>query len=448
MKALPILLICVLALSSFSVNLHSTNATSYLYLQTGAYVPNSIGNTGANVTIQTVLGSKATTGFPDIGAWIGEGILGGFVQVGYIRALNSYLAHPFYEFFGPNFTGGAEVCTCSAGLNGSWHVYSMISTNGWWNFYFDNQFLGSVAWITLGGMNENSSTGNTVAILEDAQTLSTSDYISPVSFEDLSYFKNGLLTRATSGDAYVSSSQYSGPWMYGIQADSQFGRFSVGTGLPIVQSDIQIWSYSDAQIYSLEALSQFGKTSGSGDYLPGDMATIAITPASFNDSKSDLSYSFANWTGNAYNGPASITTFEVTQSVYEIAIWNVSNLALSILASENQTIHALLTNQTKLNTQVSKLQTYSMNLYNQVGLLNSTILSLKASNQLLNQSNTRLLLNRTTLENNLAQTKASYENIISNMKQSIIELEAVCLIFVTVTLGEAFLLLKKRKTSG
>ena len=151
------------------------------WFQSGVTDSNSVGNYGANVTIQTILTHPATTcDNSSFSFWVGNTLQSGtFIQLGYMR---HYLINPnstrltqqttwseaswFYEFTPKGVVNkflGKVGPIGSAGVNGSFHTYSMISANGAWNFYMDNKLLRSVPYSQLGGQSAEQGGDNITA---------------------------------------------------------------------------------------------------------------------------------------------------------------------------------------------------------------------------------------------------------------------------------------------
>jgi hypothetical protein len=173
----------------------TNQATDPVYwFQVGAIGDSQTASTnGANVTIRTVYDKLNNDAHS---YWVGTLLANGaFVQVGYLNGLSTtgqyYCCAWFYEYFPPGNTNSPPFIgpEGSAGPIGSWHTYSMIFGNGVWNFYMDNNYLGSSprpgSLLYLGGGASDSGSHYPAGIAEVAQTANDKDIIGPAEFRNL-----------------------------------------------------------------------------------------------------------------------------------------------------------------------------------------------------------------------------------------------------------------------
>ena len=180
------------------------------------------GSVGARVSIRTVYDNVNNDAHS---YWVGSILANdAFVQVGYLNGLSTtgqyYCCAWFYEYFPPGNTNSPPIIgpPGSAGPIGSWHTYTMNYTrNGIWNFYLDNQYLGSSPaagdLYYLGDADTNSGNHAVAALSEVAQTTVNTDVIGPAEFRGFQY--------ETSPNGWTNVSPGKLHWGYG--ATSQTG---------------------------------------------------------------------------------------------------------------------------------------------------------------------------------------------------------------------------------
>lgn len=268
--------------------LTTNQATDPVYwFQVGAIGDSQTAYTaGANVTIRTVydrLNNDAHS------YWVGSLLANGaFVQVGYLNGLSTtgqfYCCSWFYEYFPPGNTNSPPFIGSagSAGPVGSWHTYSMISVgNGVWNFYMDNNYLGSSpspgSPLYLGGGASDSGSHFPAGIAEVAQTTNDKDIIGPAEFKNLAFktstrpwqqVPTGLWHIGLGATSAQGVNPYSVVEVEGVQNDFLAGSFlpKPPTGInpdPCANSDSKIlWTLNPSSCPSNTSMTFVDTTGG------------------------------------------------------------------------------------------------------------------------------------------------------------------------------------------
>lgn len=309
------------------------------WLQSGAMGgSDSRFNQGASTAIQSVY-QNINNG--SLGFWIGEDLdNGAFIQAGY-EIVNQSALYPtdcrpagcsgsvyieagvptwFWEYFpagytGSNFYGGIGT-NASAGANGTFNTYSFKYTGSAWNFYFNNEQIGSA---DLG----TSSSGQNMpsAIAEIASAVDNRFVMKVVQFKDVAFY-NGYnfvqLPNAYSSIGYGVGSDKTLQNVYGVkEVDHNVNYFEVGSGLPL-QSGELLWQPG----YSIDIVSQYGNITGSGNYSAYTPVTLRA-PRIINLSSS-IREVFVGWKGagiGAYTGNQSTTTVITDDNIEETTLW-------------------------------------------------------------------------------------------------------------------------------
>ena len=308
----------------------------------------STSNYGASVSIQTIY-QNITNG--SLGFWVGEDLANGaFVQVGYeitnesaqfpsycdltscsgYTYINAGVPTWFWEYFPANsnessFYGGIGG-EGTAGANGTFNAYSFKSNGNTWNFYFNNEQIGSV---NLGASESGQNTPS--ALAEIANTNNNNFLMKVVKFRDVAFYNGNnfvQIPNAYSQIGYGIGSEKTLQNTYGVQeVDHAVNYFEVGSGLP-VQSGILLWQLG----YSLNITSQYGNLTGSGNYS-AYVPVMLHAPKLVNLSSSAREL-FVGWKGRgpgSYTGNASTITVIMNSNIAETALWqrqyylNVSN---------------------------------------------------------------------------------------------------------------------------
>ncbi len=300
-------------------------------------------NTGASGYIETVYPQYVSYG--SYGFWIGETLNNNaFVQVGYEITNTSgyypqecgpsgcngsvYIAagYPtwFWEYFQANYSGtgfyGGIGPNDSVGLNGTFNEYSFMLNGSTWDFYFNNQLIGSA--VNLGTSNSGINFPAAYAELANANT--NQDYMSPVMFKNISYYKDGSLHLLDSGYSYIgygknSSTSLRNP--YGVvEVKNRADFFSVGSGLPILLNGTALWKSA----YRLDVSSQYGNATGSGYY--STFSDVRFSVPRYVSIGNGTRAAFAGWVGEgpgSYTGPSNSSSVFVSGNISETALWNV-----------------------------------------------------------------------------------------------------------------------------
>jgi hypothetical protein len=302
-------------------------------------------NNGANVYIQTIYNQTPSSGSSAF--WVGEDLSNGaFLQTGYVienasgiyptscfasncknyEFINAGDPEWFYEYFPPGVSNKLYMAVGpdgSAGLNNSFHSYGFYYSNNQWYFTFDHNIIGNVS---IGSSNSGLSSPS--AIGELAETYNNQSIIKPVIFSNLSVYKNNHLMPVSQGFSYIgygasSLTNLNNP--YGVEElDNRSNYFSVGSGLPHLPSDTELWSSS----YTLRIISAYSNLTKSINYLPYSNALLYSPQYSYiNNQTREI---FSGWIGSgygSYTGPYTSSYIVMGQNITEIATWNLQYLA-------------------------------------------------------------------------------------------------------------------------
>ncbi len=339
MRGSRVAFIAVALLVLIAIELQSVSAQ--YWFQTGASAgPGAAYNNGAGVYIQTVKPQSLDWGA--YGFWVGEDLQNGaFVQVGY-EITNASGDYPrlcgtsgcngsvylqkgiptwFWEYFpqgynGTSFYGGIGQ-NDSAGANGTYNKYWFASSGNTWNFYFNNDTIGSVNLGTSG-----SGWHTPVAYAELANARDNSNLLNTVLFKNFSYYINGVLNLVQQGLAFRgygagSATQLHNPFGVG-EINGYADYFAVGSDQPFTTNGTSLWSGS----YRLNVASPYGNTTGSGQYATFSLASFGVQPYVYlTPTKREA---FIGWVGKglgSYTGIANPTVVRVSNNITETAGW-------------------------------------------------------------------------------------------------------------------------------
>ena len=295
-------------------------------------------NKGAGVTIQTIVQNVTNGSF---GFWVGESLSNGaFIQVGYeIENLSGYYhsyCNPngcegttlitagkptwFWEYFPASYSGdsfyGGIGNDSAVGSNNTFNMYSFRANGTVWNFYFNNQRIGSV---DLG--TSDSGPNSPSVISEYAFANNNKTYMHPIIFKNLNFYDGRYFKLVSSAQSYVgygrnSQTQLSNP--YGVaEVGSYVNYFMAGSDLPN-QNHVPLWSLG----YTLNVQSKYGNVSGSGNYTAYTKVALQA-PKTINISK-NVREVFAGWGGSgagSYTGTSTSIVVSMNSNITETVIW-------------------------------------------------------------------------------------------------------------------------------
>ncbi len=301
-------------------------------------------NTGAKVTIQTVLNQSPKTGSEAF--WVGENLNNGaFLQVGYLVTNESgaypssctvsgcsqkvYLKAGSPEWFYEYFNSGSGIAFLgsigpndSAGNNNSTHTYGFYSSGDVWYFFMDNTTLGSA---NLG--SDNSGMNAPVAFAEVANTTNADNFVIPVAFSNLSSMQGGSYLPVPSGYSYIGygvGSASSTPNPYGVaEVDNRVNYFIAGSGLLQPSNNQQLWKLG----FNLDIQSEYGNISGSSQYLAYHNVMLSAPSVLYLSDNSRVA--FEQWEGQgvgAYSGTSSVHNITIYSNITEVADWSLQYL--------------------------------------------------------------------------------------------------------------------------
>jgi hypothetical protein len=302
-------------------------------------------NQGASVSIETIYPQNLQYG--SFGFWVGELLSNGaFIQVGYeIPNQTGYYptnctasgsctgkvlikkGYPswFWEYFPPgnnstNFYGSIGP-NDSVGANGTFNTYSFRYSNGLWNIYINRMQIGSV---NLG----TSSSGLNVPTVfgEYANTNNNNTYMKPVTFSNLTVYKNGIQESVSHGYTYIGYGAGSEKNMmntYGVKEISPYvNRFEVGSGLPTPLNFTTLWSYG----YTLKINSDYGSR-GYNEFSP--YSEISLAEPEYVYLSNNTREKFVGWIGSSlgsYTGSLNSTSIIMSSNITETAVWETQYL--------------------------------------------------------------------------------------------------------------------------
>ena len=320
-----------------------TNA-QYWFQEGARSGTSSFYNSGAKISIQTLLGQNPQSG--SVAFWVGETLSNGaFIQAGYLVTnqtgeypsycnevgcsryinLSKGSAEWFYEYFntatGQQFLGAVGP-NGSAGQNGAFNTYGFYYKNGLWYIFMDNVTLGSV------NLGTNSSGPNgPVAFAELANSSAPNTYIYPVKFYNLSYYNGSAFHPVQQGYSYigygVGSLTYV-PNPYGVsEVGSKVDYFYAGSGLPSPPNGQELWSLG----FDLDISSKYGGISGINQYIAYKSVEISAPAVSYlNQSARAV---FLGWQGfgpGSYSGSSQASNITLYGNVTELAQWQIQYL--------------------------------------------------------------------------------------------------------------------------
>ncbi len=331
-----LLLAALIAVSAIA----ATSVGQY-WFQTGADSDKSAAfNNGASVYIQTIKPQSVQAGA--FGFWVGETLSNGaFVQVGYEIPNASgyypascspsscngstylYAGKPtwFWEYFPSGYTGsgfyGGIGQNDAVGENGTFNRYWFAANGSVWNFYFNNQKVGTVSLgVTDSGSYSPSAYG------EIADTNNNNAFLSPVLFKNLSYLSDGTFKLIPAGYSYVGygvGSEKTLPNVYGVQeVEGRADFFQVGSGVTLPQNGTSLWTSA----YHLAIVSQYGNSTGSGYYTTFSKVNIS-TPQYVYITPQEREV-FTGWAGSgpgSYSGPLAFSSVNMQGNITEAATW-------------------------------------------------------------------------------------------------------------------------------
>jgi len=261
-----------------------TDSSSTYWFQVGAGAASDNGYvdqfgqsiTGASVEIR-IRDQKLNHADTQDDYWVGVNLPNdAFVQAGYMTYPQYNSGHPslFWEYFLPgtaieNKGGFLGNQGKTAGSNGTWVKFAVMSTGTVWSAYADEQRLGQV------DLSVSDSGGSgPYAIAESAGTYWTDNVMGPVEFRNLSYRDETgawhLASEAVSICCYgVTSATYGGAYPYGVESIAgQNNHWLAGSGLPYTPEGDYLWPW-----YYVTISSSLGSATGSGWYVEGSEIT-------------------------------------------------------------------------------------------------------------------------------------------------------------------------------
>lgn len=340
---------------------------------------NTTYNQGGSVEIETINQNINDNG--SLGFWVGESLSNGaFLQVGYIIlnksgdypdnctingcATTSYLkegeAYWFYEYFLPNSSSDKFYGAIGKGyidrVNGSFNNYSFNYSDGLWNFYVNNNKVGSVNLQTdNAGLNEIS------AIMEYSNVNNNSKYVEPVTFKNLEVFNRTfyILPRGYAYRGYGDGSSELLQDPYGEKELNDFAdNFEVGSNLPILSNETLMWNVG----YKLDIKSEYANLSSTQEYESGSNAFIS-TPKYYyiNNSEREV---FLGWVGHgrgSYTGPNQNVTLHMYGNVTETAEWGTQYLVKADTSFGKIILYDWYNANQTLNLNVNRIYSISDN---------------------------------------------------------------------------------------
>jgi hypothetical protein len=232
--------------------------------------------TGASVEIR-ILDQKLNHADTEDDYWVGVNLPNdAFVQAGYMEYPQYNSGHPslFWEYFLPGtakedlggFLGNKGN---TAGVNGTWVKFTVMSSGTIWFAYANDQQLGQI------DLSVSDSGGSgPYAVAESAQTYWADNILGPVEFRNLSYRDTAgawhLGSAAVSLCCYgVTSATYSGVFPYGVESmPGQNNHWLAGSELPYTPEGQYLWPW-----YYVTVTSPVGSSTGSGWYVEGSEIT-------------------------------------------------------------------------------------------------------------------------------------------------------------------------------
>lgn len=331
-------------------------------------------NSGASVNIETVYPQQLQYG--SFGFWVGEILSNGaFIQVGYeIPNQSGYYptgcspsaactgkvivkkGQPswFWEYFpagdNSNKFYGSVGPNDSVGPDGAFNTYSFKYSNGAWNIYLNAELIGSVA---LG--TSNSSQNVPTVFGEYANSNNNNTYMEPVTFSNLTVYKNGIPEKVSTGYSYIGYGTGSLQNLrngYGVKEVSPYVNvFEVGSGLPTPANFTTLWSYG----YYLKVNSEYGYN-GTAQYFP--YTNFNLSEPEYVYLSNNTREHFIGWQGSgigSYTGISNSTKIKISSNITETAIWQTQYLLNASSSFGNVTGSGWYTNGTIATINISPL---------------------------------------------------------------------------------------------
>ncbi|MGC8730272.1 MAG: hypothetical protein ACP5RP_02740, partial [Candidatus Micrarchaeia archaeon] len=313
-------------------------ASATYWFQSGVSSPTTSNNQGGSVYIQTIyqLPKNASLGF-----WVGENLANSaFVQVGYqIENATGYYPNNcsingcssrvyltagtptwFWEYIPPSGANnfyGALGPDGSAGLNGSFNMYSMESNGSTWYFYFNGKKIGSVD-----AGSGSSGPYPLAAIGEIAGAINNFTYMSPVKFRNMRVYINGSWSNLSEGYSFIGYGAGSETLMknnIGVEEVQNYSNyFEVGSGLPVLSNNL-LWKNS----FTLFINSSYGNKS-SASYIANSKIEIKEPrEVMLNNSAKAV---FEGWIGKgagSYTGSSNYSYVIMYSNITETPKWAI-----------------------------------------------------------------------------------------------------------------------------
>lgn len=331
-------------------------------------------NSGASVNIETVYPQQLQYG--SFGFWVGEILSNGaFIQVGYeIPNQSGYYptgcspsaactgkvivkkGQPswFWEYFpagdNSNKFYGSVGPNDSVGPDGAFNTYSFKYSNGAWNIYLNAELIGSVA---LGTSNSGQNVPTVFG--EYANSNNNNTYMEPVTFSNLTVYKNGIPEKVSTGYSYIGYGTGSLQNLrngYGVKEVSPYiNVFEVGSGLPTPANFTTLWSYG----YYLKVNSEYGYN-GTAQYFP--YTNFNLSEPKYVYLSNNTREHFIGWQGSgigSYTGISNSTKIKISSNITETAIWQTQYLLNASSSFGNVTGSGWYTNGTIATINISPL---------------------------------------------------------------------------------------------
>ena len=310
-----------------------STSTSTYWFQVGAGAASASGYvdqfgqsiTGASVEIR-ILEQKLNHADTEDDYWVGVNLPNdAFVQAGYMEYPQYNSGHPslFWEYFLPGtakedlggFLGNEGK---TAGVNGTWVKFTVMSSGTIWSAYANDQQLGHIDLST-----SDSGGSGPYAVAESAQTYWADNILGPVEFRNLSYRDEAgtwhSASAAVSLCCYgVTSATYGGVFPYGVESiPGENNHWLAGSGLPYTPEGQYLWPW-----YHVTVSSQVSSATGSGWYVEGSEVTpqaeqtVPITEGE--------RYYLKGWTDGTYTASGFTADENMTLSAVYVKQYSVT----------------------------------------------------------------------------------------------------------------------------
>ncbi len=365
----------LLSVALLSILLLLGTANAQYWFQSGVRSSQNYSfNNGASISIETVYPQQLQYG--SFGFWVGE-ILnnGAFIQVGYeIPNQSGYYptncspntkctgkvivkkGEPswFWEYFpsGDNSNSfyGSVGPNDSVGPNGTFNTYSFKYVNGEWNIYLNSELIGSV---NLGTSNSGQNVPTVFG--EYANSNNNNTYMEPVTFSNLTVYKNGIPEKVSTGYSYIgygTGSLHNLRNNYGVKEVAPYVNvFEVGSGLPTPANFTTLWSYG----YYLKVISNYGYRANA-QYSP--YANFNLSEPKYVYLSNNTREHFVGWRGagtGSYTGILNSTKITIYSNITETALWQTQYLVNVSSSYGNVTGSGWYDNGTTATISVSPL---------------------------------------------------------------------------------------------